>query len=145
MVELIYIMKSIWFHKVYYMFGFLFICYGIMIMTCATATALMIYFVLCGEEYRWHWRAFCGSGAVAFYIFVNAIAWWIGKLSLGGFTSNILYLGYSALISFLFFVLTGKFYSHERCRMRANKCIGTIGFFASWAFVHKIYSSIKID
>jgi len=30
-VELYFIMNSIWFHKVYYMFGFLFICYGIMV------------------------------------------------------------------------------------------------------------------
>ncbi|RPA79081.1 hypothetical protein BJ508DRAFT_227757 [Ascobolus immersus RN42] len=128
MVELIYIMKSIWFAKVYYMFGFLFLCYGIMIMTCATATALMIYFVLCGEEYRWHWRAFWGAGMVGGYVCLNALAWWVGKLSLGGVTSNVLYLGYSLLMGFLFAVLTG-----------------TIGFFASWAFVHKIYSSIKID
>lgn len=30
-VELYFIMSSIWFHKVYYMFGFLFVCYGIMV------------------------------------------------------------------------------------------------------------------
>lgn len=30
-VELFFIMNSIWFHKMYYMFGFLFICYGIMV------------------------------------------------------------------------------------------------------------------
>lgn len=30
-VELYFIMNSIWVHKVYYMFGFLFLCYGIMV------------------------------------------------------------------------------------------------------------------
>ena len=30
-VELYFIMNSIWFHKAYYMFGFLFICYFIMV------------------------------------------------------------------------------------------------------------------
>jgi transmembrane 9 superfamily protein 2/4 len=30
-VELYFIMNSIWLHKVYYMFGFLFVCYGIMV------------------------------------------------------------------------------------------------------------------
>ena len=30
-VELFFIMNSIWFHKMYYMFGFLFVCYGIMV------------------------------------------------------------------------------------------------------------------
>ena len=30
-VELYFIMNSIWFHKAYYMFGFLFVCYFIMV------------------------------------------------------------------------------------------------------------------
>ncbi|KAH8804648.1 hypothetical protein F5884DRAFT_796766 [Xylogone sp. PMI_703] len=127
-VELYFIMSSIWFSKVYYMFGFLFLCYGLMIMTCAAVTILMIYFLLCSENYHWHWRAFLTAGASAFYVFLNAIIYWISKLQLGGFAGSVLYIGYSALISFLFFILTG-----------------TIGYFASWAFVHKIYGSIKID
>ncbi|KAF8253782.1 hypothetical protein K440DRAFT_575700 [Wilcoxina mikolae CBS 423.85] len=127
-VELYFMMNSIWFHKVYYMFGFLFVCYGIMIVTCSMVTILMVYFLLCSENYHWQWRAFFTSGACAFYIFLNAIIYWISKLSLGGFTGNVLYLGYSALIGFLFFILTG-----------------TIGFFSSYFFVRKIYSSIKIE
>lgn len=35
-VELYFIMNSIWFHKVYYMFGFLFVCYGIMVRISST-------------------------------------------------------------------------------------------------------------
>ncbi|KAF3931257.1 hypothetical protein ABW19_dt0205236 [Dactylella cylindrospora] len=127
-VELYFIMSSIWFHRVYYMFGFLFVCYGIMIITCSTVTILMIYFLLCSENYHWHWRAFFISGASAFYVVLNAFIYWLSKLSLGGLASNVLYIGYSLLIGFLFFILTG-----------------TIGFFSSWYFVKKIYASIKID
>ncbi|KAA8914473.1 hypothetical protein FN846DRAFT_896912 [Sphaerosporella brunnea] len=127
-VELYFIMNSIWLHKVYYMFGFLFVCYGIMIVTCSMVTILMVYFLLCSENYHWQWRAFFTSGACALYIFLNAIVYWISKLSLSSFTGNVLYLGYSALIGFLFFILTG-----------------TIGFFSSYFFVRKIYSHIKIE
>ncbi|KAI9793768.1 MAG: hypothetical protein M1833_000660 [Piccolia ochrophora] len=127
-VELYFIMSSIWFSKVYYMFGFLFLCYGLMISTCAAVTILMVYFLLCSENYHWQWRAFFTAGASAGYVFLNALLYWVTKVSLGGLVGNLLYLGYSAVISALFFVLTG-----------------TIGFFASWAFVHKIYGSIKID
>lgn len=127
-VELYFIMSSIWFSKVYYMFGFLFLCYFLMIITCATVTILLVYFLLCSENYHWHWRAFLAAGASAFYVFLHAMAYWMTKLSLGGLVGGILYLGYSALISFLFFILTGS-----------------IGYFASWAFVQKIYGSIKID
>ncbi|KAI9833730.1 MAG: hypothetical protein M1819_003463 [Sarea resinae] len=127
-VELYFIMNSIWTSKFYYMFGFLFICYGLMIITCAAVTILMVYFLLCSENYHWHWRAFFTAGASALYVFANALLYWISKLSFGSATSGVLYVGYSALISFLFFILTG-----------------TIGFFASWGFVQKIYGSIKID
>lgn len=127
-VELHYIMSSIWLSKLYYMFGFLFVCYGLMITTCAAATVLLVYFLLCAENYHWHWRAFIASGATAFYVFVYALIYWATNLSLAGLTGTVLYLGYSALISFLTFILTGS-----------------IGYFASWAFVQKIYKSIKID
>ncbi|KAI1006072.1 Transmembrane 9 superfamily member 1 [Podosphaera aphanis] len=127
-VELYFIMSSIWFSKVYYMFGFLFICYGLMVTTCAAVTVLMVYFLLCSENYHWHWRSFTAAGASAGYVFANAMIYWFTKFKLVGLAGSVLYIGYSALISFLFFILTG-----------------TIGFFASWAFVQTIYGSIKVD
>lgn len=127
-VELYFIMSSIWFSKAYYMFGFLFICYSLMVITCAAVTVLMVYFLLCSENYHWHWRSFTTAGASGGYVFANALIYWVTKLQPVGLAGSVLYIGYSALISFLFFILTG-----------------TIGFFASWAFVLKIYGSIKID
>jgi transmembrane 9 superfamily protein 2/4 len=108
-VELYFIMNSIWFSKVYYMFGFLFICYGLMIITSAAVTVLMIYFLLCAENYHWQWRSFCTAGASAFYVFASALLYWAKDVSFGSWTSGVLYLGYSALLSLLFFILTGKF------------------------------------
>ena len=107
-VELYFIMSSIWFSKIYYMFGFLFLCYGLMIITCAAVTVLMVYFLLCAENYNWQWRSFLAAGTSAGYIFLNAMIYWITKLSLGGFVGSMLYIGYSGLISFLFFILTGE-------------------------------------
>ncbi|KAL8734339.1 MAG: hypothetical protein Q9166_001537 [cf. Caloplaca sp. 2 TL-2023] len=127
-VELFFIMNNIWFGKVYYMFGFLFLTYTIMIITCAAVSVLLVYFLLCSENYHWQWRSFSAAGASAGYVFANALLYWIRQLSFGSLTSGLLYLGYSLLLSFLFFILTG-----------------TIGFFASWAFVQRIYGSIKID
>jgi len=114
-VELYFIMSSIWFSKIYYMFGFLFLCYGLMIITCAAVTVLMVYFLLCAENYNWQWRAFLAAGMSAGYIFANAIIYWISKLSLGGLAASVLYIGYSALISFLFFILTGTLSSSLLC------------------------------
>jgi transmembrane 9 superfamily protein 2/4 len=145
-VELYFIMSSIWFSKIYYMFGFLFLCYGLMIITCAAVTVLMVYFLLCSENYHWQWRAFLAAGTSAVYIFLNALLYLISKLSLGGLAGTVLYIGYSALLSFLFFVLTGEIMLLVPvfCAT-ANHVSGSIGFFASWMFVQKIYGSIKID
>ncbi|KIW05443.1 uncharacterized protein PV09_03332 [Verruconis gallopava] len=127
-VELYFIMNSIWTGKVYYMFGFLFVCFGLMVMTCAAVTVLMIYFLLCAENYHWQWRSFFTAGASALYVFAYALLYWFRTLSFTSWTSGVLYLGYSLLISALFFIITGS-----------------IGFFSSWIFVLKIYGSIKVD
>ncbi|KAJ5623602.1 hypothetical protein N7490_012207 [Penicillium lividum] len=127
-VELYFIMTSLWTNKIYYMFGFLFLCYGLMIITSAATTVLLVYFLLCAENYRWHWRAFAGAGMAGGYVFLNALIFWATRVSFGGLTGAVLYVGYSALIGFLVFILTGS-----------------IGFFASWAFVQRIYGSIKVD
>ncbi|EAT89307.2 transmembrane 9 superfamily protein [Parastagonospora nodorum] len=127
-VELYFIMNSIWFNKVYYMFGFLFLCFGLMIITAAAVTVITIYLLLCAENYHWQWRSFFTAGASAGYVFLSCLLYWVKDVSWTSWTSGVVYLGYSALLSSLVFVLTG-----------------TIGFFASWLFVMKIYRSIKVD
>lgn len=107
-VELYFIMTSLWTSKIYYMFGFLFVCYGLMIITTACTAILLVYFLLCAEEYRWQWRAFIGAGMTGVYVFLNALGFWATRVSFGGLTGAVLYVGYSALVSFLVFVLTGK-------------------------------------
>ena len=107
-VELYFIMTSLWTSKIYYMFGFLFLCYGLMIVTCAATTVLLVYFLLCAENYRWQWRAFFGSGMTGGYVFLNGLIFWATRVSFGGLTGAVLYVGYSALIGFLVFILTGK-------------------------------------
>lgn len=148
-VEIHFIMSSLWSARIYYMFGFLFVCYGLMIVTCATVTVLSVYFVLCSENYNWQWRSFATGGACAVYVFLNAMVFWVSRLNFGGAVSGVLYLGYSALMSLLVFVLTGEFFvfpmrlTYELVILISST--GTIGFFASWFFVHRIYGSLKVD
>jgi hypothetical protein len=118
-VELYFIMNSIWFSKVYYMFGFLFLCFGLMIITSAAVTVLMIYFLLCAENYHWQWRSFFTAGASAAYVFASCLLYWIKAISWSSWTSGVVYLGYSALLSGLMFVLTGE------CPTKIGKGVGT--------------------
>jgi transmembrane 9 superfamily protein 2/4 len=105
--ELVSIVSSLWSGRIYYMFGFLFLCYGLMVALCAAATVLVIYFLLCAENYHWQWRSFLCSGSVGFYVFAYAMFHWMRSMALSSWTGGVLYLGYSFLIGSLVFILTG--------------------------------------
>lgn len=127
-IELFFILTSIWLHQFYYIFGFLFIVFVILIVTCAEITIVLCYFQLCSEDYHWWWRAYLTSGSSALYLFLYATFYFFSKLEITKVVSGILYFGYMTIISFAFFVLTG-----------------TIGFYACFWFVRTIYASVKID
>lgn len=127
-IELYFIFTSIWQHQFYYLFGFLFLVFLILVITCAEISIIMVYFQLCSEDYKWWWRSFLTPGASAFYMFLYAIYYFFTKLQITSLASTFLYLGYCFIMSLLFFVLTGA-----------------IGFITSFIFVRKIYKAIKAD
>jgi transmembrane 9 superfamily protein 2/4 len=127
-IELYFIMNSIWYHKIYYVFGFLFLVFILLVCTCSLVTILMCYFHLCAEDYRWWWRAFLTSGACVIYVLGYSVFYYYTKLQINSFTSTILYFGWTIIMSLMFFVMTGA-----------------IGFGACFIFVRKIYSAIKVD
>ncbi|MBA0869452.1 hypothetical protein Goshw_028203 [Gossypium schwendimanii] len=127
-IELFFILTSIWLNQFYYIFGFLFIVFVILIITCAEITIVLCYFQLCSEDYHWWWRSYLTAGSSALYLFLYSIFYFFTKLEITKLVSGILYFGYMVIVSYAFFVLTG-----------------TIGFYACFWFVRKIYSSVKID
>ncbi|XP_057419721.1 transmembrane 9 superfamily member 10-like [Lotus japonicus] len=127
-IELFFILTSIWLHQFYYLFGFLFIVFIILIITCAEISVVLCYFQLCSEDYLWWWRSYLTSGSSALYLFLYAGYYFFTKLEITKPVSGVLYFGYMLLLSYAFFVLTG-----------------TIGFYACFWFTRLIYSSVKVD
>ncbi|KZV21613.1 hypothetical protein F511_17638 [Dorcoceras hygrometricum] len=127
-IELFFILTSVWLNQFYYIFGFLFLAFVILFITCAEITIVLCYIQLCCEDYRWWWRAYLTSGASALYLFFYSILYFCTKLEITKLVSGILYFGYMFIISYVFFILTG-----------------TIGFCSCLWFVRKIYSSVKTD
>ena len=127
-IELFFILTSIWLNQFYYIFGFLFLVFVILIVTCAEITIVLCYFQLCSEDYHWWWRAYLTSGSSAIYLLLYAVFYFFTKLDITKLVSGLLYFGYMIIISYSFFVLTG-----------------TIGFYACFWFVRTIYGSVKID
>ena len=60
------------------------------------------------QDYHWWWRSFLTSGCTAFYLFGYCVHYFLTKLEIEGAASTFLYLGYTSVMVFLFFLLTGK-------------------------------------
>ncbi|KAH0630812.1 hypothetical protein JD844_004056 [Phrynosoma platyrhinos] len=95
-------------HQMYYMFGFLFLVFIILLITCSEATVLLCYFHLCAEDYHWWWRSFLTSSFTAVYLFIYAVHYFYSKLQITGTASTILYFGYTMIMVLIFFLFTAR-------------------------------------
>uniref|UniRef100_A0A7S2RLN4 Transmembrane 9 superfamily member n=1 Tax=Mucochytrium quahogii TaxID=96639 RepID=A0A7S2RLN4_9STRA len=127
-VELFFILSSIWLDQYYVVFGFLLLVFVILVITCAEITIVLCYFQLCGEDYRWWWRAVFTSGSSAVYLFLYAVFYFSNRLKMNLLATAVLYFGYMFILSLLFFLATG-----------------CVGYFACLWFTTSIYRSLKVD
>jgi transmembrane 9 superfamily protein 2/4 len=51
-IELFFIFTAIWENQFYYLFGFLFLVFIILAISCSQIAIVMVYFQLCGEVNR---------------------------------------------------------------------------------------------
>ena len=123
-LEFFFIMSAIWMEQYYYVFGFLFLTFTILLVTVAEITVLFNYFQLCGEHYHWWWRSFMNGGATGIFVYIYSLYYFQSLESNSGAT-YILYFGYMALVSFGIFLITGS-----------------VGLFSCLWFNKKIYGSI---
>lgn len=128
-IEIFFILTSLWLNRYYYVFGFLLIVFVILFITCAEITIVMIYFQLCSEDYNWWWRSYLTAGSSGLYLFCYSIFYFFtSSFKMKKFVSILMFFGYMGILSYAFFIMTG-----------------TMGFLACFAFVKKIYGSIKVD
>jgi len=127
-IELFFIFSAIYENQFYYLFGFLFLVFIILVISCSQISIVMVYFQLCGEDYRWWWRSFVVSGGSAVYVAAYSIFYFITKLEIDEFVPTLLYFSYTVIMVVTFWLLTG-----------------TIGFYAAYTFIRKIYAAVKID
>uniref|UniRef100_A0A1I8J664 Transmembrane 9 superfamily member n=1 Tax=Macrostomum lignano TaxID=282301 RepID=A0A1I8J664_9PLAT len=127
-IQLHLIFNSIWGTEVFYMFGFLFLAFLILLITCSETAVLLCYFQLCAENHRWWWRAYLTGGATSIYLLLYSVHYYATKMAVDGAVSACLFFGYTAIIALMCFLLTGS-----------------VSFFATFWFVRKIYSVVKVD
>jgi len=127
-IELFFIFSAIYENQFYYLFGFLFLVFIILVISCSQISIVMVYFQLCGEDYNWWWRSFTVSGGCAVYVAAYSVFYFCTKLEIDEFVPTLLYFSYTSIMVITFWLLTG-----------------TIGFYAAYSFIRKIYAAVKID
>jgi len=127
-IELFFILSAIWENQYYYLFGFLFLVFLILVTSCAQISVVMTYFQLCGEDHRWWWRSLLVSGGSAVYVALYSLFYLLTKLQLQGFVALLLYAAYTSIMVLAFWLLTA-----------------TTGFYASYWFTVRIYAAVKVD
>lgn len=127
-IELVFILSSFWQGRVYYVFGFLALVFLILTITCAETAVVLVYFQLTNDDYHWWWRSYLMTASAGLHFFLYAVYYLATALSIQQISSTLLYVGYMAIAGTLFGVYCG-----------------TVGFYASFCFVRKIYASIKLD
>jgi len=127
-IELFFILSSIWLHQFYYVFGFLFVVFIILLITCAEITIVMCYFQLCSEDYHWWWRGYLTAGSSGLYLFCYSLVYLSTKMVVVRSISVVMYVSYMLIAAYTFFILTG-----------------TVGFGACFWFVRTIYGEVKVE
>merc|ERR1711977_744758 len=127
-IELHYIFASLWGHKIYTLFGILFLAFIMLIIITAFITVSLAYFQLAREDYRWWWRSLICGGSTGAFIYAYSFFYFFHRSSMKGMIQGSFYFGYMAIISYAFFLM-----------------LGAVGFHATFAFICHIYSVVKAD
>lgn len=116
-IELFFIFSAIYENQFYYMFGFLFLVFVILVISCSQISIVMVYFQLCGEDYNWWWRyqkvsapqkklifmipfsrSFAVSGGSAVYVAAYSVFYFCTKLEIDEFVPTLLYFSYTLIM-----------------------------------------------
>eukprot|EP00002_Diphylleia_rotans_P016361 TRINITY_DN3179_c0_g1_i2.p1 TRINITY_DN3179_c0_g1~~TRINITY_DN3179_c0_g1_i2.p1 ORF type:complete len:427 (-),score=66.55 TRINITY_DN3179_c0_g1_i2:175-1455(-) len=127
-IELTYIFSSVWGHSPYTLYGILSIVFVILLIVTACISITTTYFQLVAEDHQWWWRSFLSGGSTAFFVFAYAIHFYFSQSDMSGFQQAVFYFGYITIFCYAFFFM-----------------LGSVGFFASLAFVKAIYLNLKVD
>lgn len=126
-VELFYLLASIWRHYYYNLFGFLLVSLILLCLLSTLISIIVIHHQLNKGNYRWWWKCYFISGSsVVYFIFFSI--YYFFTLGIRRLSSIFIYFSTTALFASILFMLCGS-----------------IGFITTFYYIKMIYSRIKID
>jgi len=126
-IELFYIFSSVWGHKIYSLYGILFMVFILLLLVVGTVNVTLVYFQLNAENHRWWWNSMFNGGALGGFVYLYCI-YYFSQAPLTGFLQGIFFFGYMAVICWGLFLILGSF-----------------GFYTSFTFVRYIYKQTRSD
>lgn len=84
-IELHYIFASVWGHKLYTLYGILFLAVGMLFIVTSFITVALTYFQLAIEDHRWWWRSFFSGGSTGFFVFAYCFFYYFERSAMFGF------------------------------------------------------------
>ena len=127
-IETHHIFSSVWGHKLYTLFGILFLAFCLLLIVTSFITIALTYFQLAIEDHRWWWRSFFSGGSTAVFVYLYAIFFFFGRSEMSGSFQSTFYFLYMAVISWGVFLM-----------------LGSVGFFSSLFFVRLVFAQLKVD
>ena len=127
-IELHYIFASIWGHKIYTLFGILFLAFVMLVIVTSFITIALLYFQLAREDHRWWWSSLINGGATGLFIFAYSFFYFFHRSNMNGVLQLSFYFGYTGVVSYGFFMM-----------------LGFVGFMSAFTFVTYIYGAVKTD
>ena len=127
-IELHYIFASVWGHKLYTLYGILFIAFLMLLIVTSFITIALSYFQLAIEDHRWWWRSFLSGGSTGLFVYAYCFFYYFGRSGMFGFMQTSFFFGYMLVASYAAAIM-----------------LGTVGFLSSLVFVRRIYQAIKCD
>lgn len=127
-IETHHIFSSVWGHKLYTLFGILFLAVALLVIVTSFITIALTYFQLAVEDHRWYWRSFFSGGSTAAFVMLYSFFFFFGRSEMTGNYQTAFFFLYMTVVCWGIFLL-----------------LGTVGFFSSLGFVRLIFSQIKVD
>ncbi|KAJ2386469.1 hypothetical protein H4S02_003844 [Coemansia sp. RSA 2611] len=132
-IEMFFVLKSIWQDAFYYEYGFTVIIGLILALTVCETTIIMVWLLLNSGHHRWWWRSFAYGASSSLYFFGYSLVFYFTRLRAGMPDT-------AGLVPALTFVLHSLLFT-----IVYALCTGSMGFFAAYFFIRRIYSMVKLS
>jgi hypothetical protein len=127
-IELYYVLTSLWQYTGLYVWSYFFASVVLLVGVAGCATSLAVYSLLQNEVHHWQWASFMAPATTGLYVFAYSLFFFVTKTKFVGTYQTVYYLMHMCEVSLFVALLAGG-----------------AGLLAATAFVHKIFTDLKLD